>query len=249
MPPDNQDDAVRMIISHTHNFILMMGWKTASSTCRRSLERYDESNYQQFFAFNPILNRVVHQHITLAEFNALPEARRDYKIGAFVRNPYDRAYSAFIQIQRDFESHPRFHFQEAWVGDLVRTQISENMRRVVLAAFDFNKWLQLLPDYEVFDVGRNASMVLHPAHYWTHIGGRQLAEFVGKVESFQSDFQRFCAFAGIDPPEIINANVSEQMEALEASSSKYAGRMSRRSLDRVNDLFQEDFRLFDYERL
>lgn len=238
-----------MIISHREKFVLMLPWKTASSTCRASLKHYDQNTYEQFFAFNPYLNRVVNQHITLAEFIALPESRLDYSIAAFVRNPYDRAYSGFIQIQRDFETHPRFDFAEAWIGDLVRTQIAENMDRVISAGFDFDKWIQNLPDYEVFEVGRNASMMLHPAHYWTHVHNKQVATFIGKVESFQEDFTRLCSEIGIETPQVILSNISDAQGANYArQNSKYAGRMSRMSLDRINDLFKSDFEIFDYER-
>lgn len=239
-----------MLISHAYRFSLLMPWKTASSTCRQTLRKYDESPYQQFFAFNPYLNRVVTQHLTLAEFLALPEGRLDYRIAAFVRNPYDRAYSAFIQIQRDFENQPKFHFAESWIGDLVRAQIAENMSRVISAGFDFDRWLGALPEYEICEVGRNSNMKLHPAHYWTHVCGVQRAGFVGKVETFKTDFGNFCTYVGIDAPEIINSNVSQFGESNEPIlGSKYAAKMSHRSLDRINELFCDDFELFQYERI
>lgn len=239
-----------MIISHGHKFVLMLPWKTASSTCRASLQDYDQSTYEQFFAFNPHLNRVVNQHITLAEFLALPESHLNYSIAAFVRNPYDRAYSGFVQIQRDFETHPRYHFADRWIGDLVRTQIAENMGRVISAGFDFDKWILSLPDYEIFEVGRNVSMMLHPAHYWTHVHETKVASFIGKVEFFQHDFAKLCSEIGIAAPPIISSNISDDHgEDDPLSNSKYARRMSRRSLDRINELFKSDFDLFNYERL
>jgi len=239
-----------MLISHSHQFILMSPWKTASSTCHETLRNYNESSYDRFFAFNPYLNRVVHQHLTLAELFALPEGRRDYKIGTFVRNPYDRAYSGFVQIQRDFQVQPKIRFDDSWIGDLVRAQIAENMSRVISAGFDFDEWIQALPDYEVFEVGRNTNMVLHPAHYWTHVAGQQRAGFIGKVENFAADFAAFCDFIGIPAPSIVSANVSEQGEnSPSATGARYADRMSRRSIERINALFRDDFELLQYERL
>lgn len=239
-----------MVISHSHKFVLMLPWKAASSTCRATLGSYDESTYEQFFAFNPYLNRVVHQHLTLAEFFALPESHLDYNIGAFVRNPYDRAYSGFIQMQRDFETHPRYHFAEAWIGDLVRAQIAENMSRIISAGFEFDRWVQALPDYEIFEVGRNTNMVLHPAHYWTHVNGDRRAGFIGKVEAFEDEFRRFCSYVGIHQPLIVTSNVSQHTKSCdELCISRYASRMSRRSLDRINELFSDDFDRFQYERL
>jgi hypothetical protein len=228
----------------------MSPWKTASSTCHNSLEGYNQSPYDRFFAFNPHLNRVVHQHLTLAELLALPEGQLGYKICAFVRNPYDRAYSGFIQIQRDFETQPKAHFEHTWIEELVRAQIAENMQRVIRAGFDFDEWIRVLPDYEIFDVGRNSNMVLHPAHYWTHVSSEQRIGFVGKVENFEADFGRFCGYVGIDVPSIVTSNVSQNdQSAPRGSGSMHAHKMSRRSLDRINDLFRDDFALFQYELL
>ncbi len=238
-----------MIISNAQRFILLSPWKTASSTCNDSLHPFNESPYDRFFQFNPHLNRVVHQHLTLAEVLSLPEGSLGYKIGAFVRNPYDRAYSGFMQLRRDFEKQPTISFEKAWIGDLVRAQIAENMDRLIRASFDFDEWLRILPDYEVFDVGRNSNMVLHPAHYWTHVDGQRRADFIGKVETFEADFNGFCDFVGIPPPSIVTSNASPDGYKSDEGIHKYAGRMSRRSLDRINDLFGQDFALFDYEVL
>jgi len=238
-----------MIISHMKQFVLLAPWKTASSTCHASLEAYNESPYSRFFHWNAPLNRVVHQHLTLADFLALPEGRLGYKIGAFVRNPYDRAYSGFVQLQRDARDHPVLTYSPGWISDLVRTQIEENMSRIVEAEFDFDRWIAELPEYEVFEPGRNTSMVLHPSHYWTHADGQLHVDFVGKVEDFDSDFARFCASVGIDTPQVALANVTEGEPAPDAGGPKYAGRMSRRSLDRINELFAKDFEYFGYEML
>lgn len=235
-----------MIISHSHKFILMSPWKTASSTCNDSLEALNESPYSRFFYFNPYLNRIVHQHLTLTEVCSLPEGQLGYRFCAFVRNPYDRAYSGFLQIKRDFEDQPQAQFEEPWIGNLVRAQIAENIDRLILSGFDFDEWIRILPDYEVYDVGRNSNMVLHPAHYWTHINGQLRVDFVGKVESFDADFTRFCDYVGIETPTIVTSNVSQDVRDLPDPGSRYASRMSRRSLDRINELFRQDFAFFDY---
>jgi hypothetical protein len=237
-----------MIISLKKGFALLAPWKTASQTAHGCLERYNESPYSRFFYFNPHLNRVVHQHLTLADFRALPESGMVAKIGSFVRNPYDRCYSGFMQIQRDFEIQPRMRFEPKWVGDLVRDQISRNMQRVIRAEMMFDKWICELPEYDVFEAGANTNCPLHPAHYWTHAGASEV-DFIGKVESFRSEFDRFCSFIGIDAPPIRIENVSDPAQHRPRSYSRYAGRMSRRALDRINDLFARDFELFGYARL
>ena len=92
-------------------------------------------------------------------------------------------------------------------------------------------------------------MVLHPAHYWTHINSEKIAKFIGKVEQFALDFDEFCRFVGINKPEIRLDNVSNPDVPADSGGSKYARLMSRRSLDRINELFRADFELFGYDIL
>lgn len=237
-----------MIISLTRKFALLTPWKTASQTAHGTLERYNESPYSRFFHFNDSLKRVVHQHVTFADFLGLPEGKLGLKTAAFVRNPYDRCYSGFIQIQRDFETQPKMAYSPAWVGDLVRSQISRNMRRVIEAGMDFDRWICDLPEYEIYEAGSNTNLPLHPAHYWTHAGSKKV-DFVGKVETFRDCYTRFCQFVGIDRADIVMENVTQESEHRPIHYSRYAGRMSRRALDRINALFERDFEMFGYEML
>jgi hypothetical protein len=238
-----------MVISHKYRFVLLSPWKTASSTCHNRLQVYNESTYSRFFYFNNLFNRVVHQHITFAEFLSLPESKLGYHVGAFVRNPYDRAYSGFIQIQRDIATQPSVTFATEWIKDLVIAQLEENSRRLARCEYDFNQWILSLPEYEIVDVGRNTNMPLHPAHYWTNSADGRRVDFIGKVERFEADFSAFCEKVGIPAPAMVNANVNPQDDLRERScaGSRYVSRMSPAAIARINEIFKEDFDLFEYE--
>ncbi|WP_226018772.1 sulfotransferase family 2 domain-containing protein [Novosphingobium sp. FKTRR1] len=236
-----------MLISSALRLIIMMPWKCASSTLHATLEPYNDSRYDRFFNFNPVLQRVTHQHLTLADAMMLPESKLGFRIATFVRNPYDRAYSGFLQLQRDFRDQPQLTFQTEWIGELVRQQIADNMELIIRAGFDFDNWLQLLPECCVLDIGRNTNMPLHPANYWTHLDGKQVAGFIGKVENFPFDFRRLCQFAGIDEPHTRSQNVTSG-EVFD-HEYKYASRMSKYSRSRINALFKEYFELFEYRML
>ena len=239
-----------MIISHSRQFILLSPWKTASSTCHETLGSLNEGEYSRFFHWNPKLSRVVHQHMTLADVLALPEGRLGYRLCTFVRNPYDRAYSGFLQIRRDFEKQePVASFSPSWIGDLVRAQVAENTARIVQAGYDFDRWLQNLPEYEIYEPGRNTNLVLHPAHYWTHVEGAKRVDFVGKVEQFNQDLARLCDYVGVDRPAVVSANISGDGPPREERGYRYTDRMSRRTLDRINALFAADFDYFGYPML
>jgi hypothetical protein len=107
-----------MTISHAKQFVMFAPWKTASSRIHRRLEQYNESPYSRFFYFNPYLQRVVHQHVTCAEFTSFPESRCGYFLASFVRTPYDRVYSGFLQLQKDIQQEPYALFPER--GELSR---------------------------------------------------------------------------------------------------------------------------------
>ncbi len=126
-----------MIISHSRRFVILAPWKTASSTIRARLGGYSESPYDTFYHLNPVLERVVHQHVTYADFAALPESRLGYRTAAFVRNPYDRVYSGFRQLRRDIENQPHMDFPDARVRDVVTAQLAENLSQIFRAGFEF----------------------------------------------------------------------------------------------------------------
>jgi hypothetical protein len=239
-----------MIISSKHRFVMLAPWKTASQTLHVRLDPYNDSPYSRFFYYNPFLQRVVHQHITYADYLALPESKNGYFTAAFVRNPYDRVYSGFVQLQRDMLDQPKALFPQPWIKALALRQIAENFEQLVAAEFDFNKWFGLVEEHQILEAGRNSNFPLHPAHYWTGINQQRDVDFVGKVETFEDDFLAFCRRVEIGPGDRLNANVSSGIADLESSqNSRYAKMMSRNTVSKINDLFSADFELFGYEKI
>ncbi len=212
------------------------------------LAALNESPYSRFYDFNPYLNRVVHQHLTLAELEALPESRLGFLRAAFVRNPYDRVYSGFRQLQKDIREQPNAPYPQPWIKGLVLEQLSANFAKLCKAGFDFDAWLASVDDHEIYEVGHNTSFPLHPAHYWTHLSGKQSIDFVGKVETFEADFHALCLQLGIELPGSGNDNVNVEPTTSNATY-KSNGLMSSVSIGRINELFRQDFELFGYTLL
>ena len=238
-----------MIISHEFRFVLLSPWKTGSSTSHERLAANNDSPYSRFFYFNPFLQRVVHQHITYPELAALPEGRKGYFSGAFVRNPYDRVYSGFLQLQRDIKQHPTAEFPAPWIRALVMRQIAENSAQLAAADFDFDRWVGLIEEHQIYEVGRNSSFPLHPAHYWTGIDKEQNVNFVGRVENFDHDFSAFCSNVGVAPADVPNSNVSDVVvDAPTTMMPRYLSRMNAASISKINTLFDTDFELFGYKK-
>ena len=215
------------------------------------LDPFDESPYPRFFYFNTHLNRVVHQHLTCTEFACLPESQLGYFAGSFVRNPYDRVYSGFRQLQKDLREQPEAAYPEPWIQEHVMKQLAENFTQLCRASFRFNEWLELVGEDQISELGRNTNFPLHPAHYWTHVAGRQAVDYIGRVEQFEADFQTFLGQVGIAPLPPVNWNVVE-LEGGAASNPhgyRYVDRMNARSITKINRLFARDFELFGYVRL
>ena len=236
-----------MILSHAHRFTILVPWKTASSTLHARFEALNESPYQRFYYFSPWLNRVTHQHITCAEFSAFPEARLGYETAAFVRNPYDRVFSGFIQVQRDLRNQGAAGFSSPWIRELVLRQLEENRAALARADFDFDKWVAGVNEADVYSVGRNTSLPLHPVHYWTHLAGERYVSFMGRVENFEGDLRAFCTRVGVAVPERIDRNVSDGGHG--DGEYRYAAAMRPATRDKIERLFAEDFSLFGYRKL
>jgi hypothetical protein len=237
-----------MIISHRKKFVLFAPWKTASSTMHLRLKSVNESPYDRFYNFNPYLNRVVHQHITCVEFCSLPESRLGYFTASFIRNPYDRVYSGFQQLQKQIQQQPKAEFREPWIKDLVTKQLTESFALLCQAGFEFNKWLDLVKEYQIYEVGHNTSFPLYPAHYWTHIKGDQFVDFIGRVETFENDFSTFCTKVDLHNIGTMNDNITVEPFDKETIAFKYVDKMDRKSKDKINTLFKSDFEFFGYER-
>jgi len=186
-----------------------------------------------------------------ADFAALPESRLGYFTAAFIRNPYDRVYSGFRQLQKDLQNQPFAEFPDPDVRRLVMKQLSENFACLCQAGFSFESWLELIDDHLILDVGRNTSFPLHPSHYWTHYDGEQAVDFIGRVETFERDFDRLCERLGIDIESRVNENVDadEAEIAGDERGYRYVDRMSSAARRRINELFRDDFELFGYERV
>jgi hypothetical protein len=73
-------------------------------------------------------------------------------------------------------------------------QLAENFSQLCQAGFEFNKWISLLREEQIYEIGCNSNFPLHPAHYWTHISDEKKVNFIGKVENFENDFYAYVIY-------------------------------------------------------
>lgn len=238
-----------MIVMPTKKLTMLLPWKTASQTLRVRLNDINQSPYPLDFHFNPYINRVVHQHAVLSDYLAIPESKMPYDLAVFTRNPYDRVFSGFQQLLRDIGQHPKRKYQNAWMKELVMEQVSDVYASVSKAQCSLDDWFQNLSPHWVLDVGRNVCMCLHPAHYWTHYNGKQLANFIGKVENFEDDFSALCAQYKITESNSRNVNQADGKFLPDQNGYKYINRLHPRTIAKINDLFHADFEYFGYQKV
>ena len=239
-----------MILIPEKKLAMLLPWKTGSQTLRARLHGFDRLPYPKFFHFDPFLNWVVRQHLILADFAARPESREGAALAVFVRNPYDRVYSGFQQLIRDVAEQLGWASPAAWIRDLVVEQLPYHGHALGQVRFDVNAWFDALPVHAVVEAGRDTSLPLHPAHYWTHLNGRGAASFAGRVEHFERDFAALCERFAIQGAGTQDVNRSGGGDAaVDARGYRYAGRLSRRTIAKINALFAADFELFGYEKV
>jgi hypothetical protein len=232
-----------------HKLVILLPWKTGSQTLRARLKHINRSPYPDFFHFNPHLKRVVHQHLTLPDFLALPEAQEGCRIAVFVRNPYDRVVSGWRQLLKDVAWQPSWKFEQAWIRDLVTQQLADNFAMLCKAQFALDPWFENLPAYQILEAGRDTSLPLHPAHYYTHLGGRQIASFIGRVERFEEDFAALCQAAGIEGAGRQIGNQSPEQTMPDVYGYRHASALLPDTVARIEELFADDFALFGYPLL
>ena len=137
----------------------------------------------------------------------------------FVRNPWDRLFSAFTFLQKG-----GFDKADAlWAEEY----------KPVLQDFEYfvNSWLneeRLLIKFHFW-----------PQYYFTHVKGQCQLDFVGRFERFDTDFQHICRVMNIYVP-LAHVNASQH-------PANYQNYYTRQMVDRVAELYGADIAYFGYK--
>lgn len=235
-----------MIVIPERQLVLLLPWKCASQTLRARLRAHDKLSHPAFFHVNEALGRISHQHLTLASFRALPESTRGYRIAVFVRNPYDRVCSGFMQLRRDVVWQRHAAFPSEAVKATVMRQLDDIALALREARGSASRWFSRLPEEVVLRDGFNTSIPLHPCHCWTHEEGKEAVDFIGHVEQLETDFQRLCREFDLPGATQDSSNVSKLPATMAPGHYRHAGRLDASALARLNRLFAADFACFGY---
>lgn len=212
-----------MGISTTKSFIYFVIPKTASSTVRKALDQHrDVKRPTEHFS----------EHVTIKRFRDSPYAQllESYFKFSFVRNPYDRLYSGFLQDR--FAAYNLPHWQAA-KQPIFRT-VGEDFNRYVC---EFAAHADLLND--------PFWICFCPMHAFTHVDGKLAIDWIGRTEHLESDLVELSHLLGIE----IKATPKENVRSESLKPGRHLRHYRRETVETVNRLYADDFAYFGYKRL
>lgn len=212
-----------MVISHRHRYLYFVVPKCASATIRQSLRDYTDVGY-------PVSKYP--QHLTLRRFLASEHAGLlgQYFSFTFVRNPYDRLYSGFLQDRKAASTLPPWTEAKRAIFDVIGADFNRYMVNYVQHANLAAAW-----DWVCFC----------PMHEFAWLEGTRRVDWIGRAEDVAGGLAELGVRLGIPvkPAGPFNVNCDS------TAPYKYLDRYERQTVSLVNDLYREDFVRFEYPML
>lgn len=217
-----------MLISDKKKIIFIHNPKAAGSSIRKALEQFDDrDNFYWDHEDNSVLGRVIDKaHIPLQDFTCFDDAAllHKYLVFGFVRNPYDRVFSAFRERVRQWQLPDETDF-----NTFIQRELNEcNIR------YDWN-YIHFCPQYFFF-----------------YLNGKCRADFIGRFERLQRDFIQAVNLFNLQEHsdlELVNPSETNDSKPLNPVEEPiYIDRYDSKSLAIVNKLYDRDFVYFHYDK-
>ena len=212
-----------MVISHRHRYLYFVVPKCASSTVRQCLRDYTDIGH-------PVTDYP--QHVPLRPFLDTPLAPLlgDYFAFTFVRNPYDRLYSGFLQDMKAASAYPRWIPVKKPIFDVIGP--------------DFNRYVH---EYaRAADVSADWEWICFcPMHEFVFHEGVCRLDWIGRAEDVDGGLAELSRRLGLPIRKTEDVNVTTAYEG----RLKYVAKYERETVAWVNERYRDDFRLFGYDML
>jgi len=202
-----------MNISNRHKYLYFVVPKCASKTIRQSLGGYTDIGYPKP---SPLWQHTTINDFFKTDYYSLFE---EYFKFTFVRNPYDKLYSGFLQDVHAAKSYNIFNA----IGE------------------DFNRYmLEYVAESDV----NNDWRYIHfcPMYEFASIDNELCLDWFGKVENVENDLIELSTKLGINIEKRQNSNVRNKP----VTGLKYLDKYTRSSVELVNTLYEKDFEMFSY---
>lgn len=214
-----------MVISDRYRYIYFVAPKCGSATTRHALAPFTDIGY-------PVTDAA--EHVTVRRFLEKfdDEGRFDtYFRFTVVRNPYDRAYSAFRQ---DIKASKTW---DAWIDAKapIFAEIGEDFERYLL---EHVARADLLSDWEW--------QCFCPTKAFAYLGDERVVHWTGRVERLSRDLSELADILGVRFEKIGHFN-SVSVAADEAGDVyRYLSAYTPETIACVNALYADDFDAFGY---
>ena len=205
-----------MIISNTLKFFFIHNPKVAGTSVRKSLLKYNSSEIELWHQrYIQSLDRIVDMsHLAARDVTHVLDIPEDYFKFGFIREPYDRFFSA--------------------VKEHSRQNSIDLSSKEVLSEFVLNS---LTPTSVRFDW--NFSHFC-PQHYYFYEGNRRIADFIGNHSNIESDWKKILCVLQLDPE--LHQLSKERFTGSESMSyDSILKRLSLPALYRINQLYAKDW--------
>ena len=213
----------RMNISHRKRYHYFVVPKCGSRTIRTSLQSHTDIGY-------PVDD--FPQHMTVSQFMATDYASllSEYFAFTFVRNPYDRLYSGYMQDRYAAAHYPEWTEVKQPIFDRVGDDFNRYVREYACLADTSRCW-----DYVCF----------WPMTDFAVLDGEWRLNWYGRVECLERDLASLAHMLGIE------CEVGESLNVRVPATGqlKYLDKYERATVELVNQYYRDDFEQFSYELL
>lgn len=164
------------------------------------------------------------RHIPLSRYFVFDDrAAREYFKFAFVRNPWDRFFSAYHYLARRIGADPAYP-DHRWAT------------RYLGGKQNFGNFVKRMAVDRRYRFAVRRYIHFRPQVDWISIPGRQGVgmDFVGRFEDMENDFQRVCARIGVSaalPHERKGTGVNNYREAFDFEGRQLVAELYRRDIE------------------
>jgi hypothetical protein len=148
----------------------------------------------------------------------------------FVRNPYDRLYSGFVQDRLASKAYPNWIRAKKSIFDSIGDDFNRYIMEFVHEENIRDKW-----DWICFC----------PMYDFAYYDNRYFIDWHGRVENLEEDFSELAQLIGVEenllPPQNMHTQPSDRL--------KYLDKYERSTVEKVNYIYKKDFEYFNYEIL
>jgi hypothetical protein len=210
-------------LSHKKKFV----WYRVPKACSRTILYFLKENKCIDFGFSPLPIRRPKEEGYNTEYNILWD---DYFQFAFVRNPFSRLLSAYLD---KVQNTSKIRFYDQFTG----LSFGDFLKK--LCQLDLGKVRSNCNTYNLIDKHVAPQNLIIPS---------EKISFIGKLESFETDFKFVCGKLRLDYDfDYVVKKESNPKKLNQTNHGDYREYYDNESIQLVTDAYKKDIEQFKYE--